>query len=488
MTWELIFGVALALCGPIAAKLLHFACLPLAALLAYQLASRFFPRASPWLAVAFFLTIPTVLWEAATAYNDLALTIHAGLTLYALLRYVEGRRWQWLAHAALNLGLALATKHLAFFVLALATSGLALRLWLAERHLGRALVPPLLLGLLGLAMALPWYIRSWIATGNPVFPELFGIFGAPPDRWNAITQEALSRYINHFGRPRTALNLLTLPWDMTVHAARYGGTLGPMFLLLLPALALLRRRSRATVWLAAFALLYLALWVSPISSFQMRFLMPLAPLFAVLAAEACDRISLVLRTGVIKFARPALHACVAMLLLLNLPPFTSLHEADRVVWEGWLTHVTHRIPLAVVIGRESEENYLLREVPSYAAWRYINARLPADARVLTFSGGDHLYSHRERVWSDATMARSASWEAERGQERQALQALLALGISHVLLDKRQLETLRPDALAIAQPSMIAQSYNLEFEDARYVLYGLRGSDLRFRTNARNLYK
>ncbi|NIV28439.1 MAG: hypothetical protein GWN58_02655, partial [Anaerolineae bacterium] len=41
MTWELIFGAGLALGGPTAAKLLHFACLPLVGLLTYQMIRRF---------------------------------------------------------------------------------------------------------------------------------------------------------------------------------------------------------------------------------------------------------------------------------------------------------------------------------------------------------------------------------------------------------------------------------------------------------------
>jgi len=488
MTWEMIFGAALALGGPIAAKLLHFACLPLTGLLVYQFTRRFFPRASPWLAAALFATIPTVLWEATTAYNDLALSLHSALTLYALFRYVEHRRWPWLAHAALNLGLALATKHLAFFVMALATSGLALRLLLAERKLWRAFAPGLLLGLLALAVALPWYIRSWLATGNPVFPELFGVFGAPPERWDTLTQLGLSGFLNHFGRPRTLLNLLTLPWDMTVHAARYGGTLGPMFLLLLPVLALPRRRSRATFWLMSFVLLYLALWASPVSSFQLRFLIPIAPIGAVLAAEACGRIAQVLRTRRAKLARAPLSGVVAILLLLNLPPFTSLHEADRVVWEGWLTHVLHTVPIGVVIGRESQEAYLLRTVPSYGAWRYMNTHSPANARVLAFTNNDYLYSKRERLWAYATMARSAVWGAERGQEREAFQALRALGISHILFDKRQLETLSPETLAIAQPAAIADHYDLEYEDRYHIVYRLREGGARYSADSKNFYQ
>ena len=60
MTWELIFGAGLALGGPVAAKLLHFICLPLTALLLHALTRRYLPGASPWLAVAVFVTVPTV--------------------------------------------------------------------------------------------------------------------------------------------------------------------------------------------------------------------------------------------------------------------------------------------------------------------------------------------------------------------------------------------------------------------------------------------
>jgi hypothetical protein len=474
MTWELLFGVGLALGGAIAAKLLHFVCLPLTGLLTYQLTWRFVPRASPWLAVAFLVTIPTVIWEASTTYIDLALALHVGLAVYALLRFTDRHSWQWLVLAAIHLGLALATKHLALFALAIATGGLALYLWLKERNLQKAIVPPFLLGLLSLILPLPWYIRSWLASGNPVFPELFEIFGAPPDRWDAITQRGLDNFLTRFGSPQ--MNLLALPWDMTIHAARYGGSLGAVFLMLLPVLFLLHRRSRIVPWLIFSVVIYIGLWASPFSSFQMRFLVPISPLLAVLAAEAYARLALPLRAVVIN-GEKLLYWSFALLLPLNLPPFTPLHEVDRVKWHGWLTHVIRKVPVAVVVGQESQEDYLTKAVPSYAAWRYINAHLPIDARILTFSGGDHFYSQRDRIWSDATIARPAVWGAADGQEQQALQKLQELRISHILFDKQQLQALEPDTLAIAKPSVLHQWYVPEYEDNRFILYRLRWEHL-----------
>jgi 4-amino-4-deoxy-L-arabinose transferase-like glycosyltransferase len=473
LTWELIFGVGMSLGGPVAAKFLHFSCLLLSGLLVYQLTNRFVPRTSPWLAVALFVTIPTVLWEATTAYVDLALAFQTGLVIYALLCYVEERSWQWLVLATLSLGLALATKHLGLFVLALTTCGLAVRLWLQDRSLLRAFVPALLLGLGSLLLPLGWYLRSWLASGNPVFPDLYPIFGAsPPERWSEIAEQGLRNFQAQFGRPRTAANQLTLVWDLSLHPARYGGSLGPLFLLLLPGLGLVRRRTCVITWLLAFVLVYVGLWSSTLNGPQMRFLMPVAPVLAVLAANAGARLTLLLQRSIAWWAKGVFQAALAAILLLNLPPFTSIHEGDRSGWDHWLTHVIHQVPVSVAVGRESEAEYLGRRVPSYAAWSYINTHLPADARILTFSGGDHFYSERARLSSDSVVARPVAWGGSREQPQRVLDDLQVLSVSHILFDKAQLEAGQLDNLAIAQPTFMASCYERVYEDERFVLFRL----------------
>jgi hypothetical protein len=217
----------------------------------------------------------------------------------------------------------------------------------------------------------------------------------------------------------------------------------------------------------------------------MRFLVPITPLLAVLAAEACGLLTQALRTTFISASTHVFHVILVVLLILNLPPFTPLHEADRVKWDGWLTSVVHRLPIAVVVGAKSEKNYLIREVHSYAAWRYINTHLPANARVLTFSGGDNFYSERERIWSNSTVAHRATWGAPAGSERQAFRTLLKLGISHVLFDKRQLTSIETGTIAIAQPSVLDRWFELMYEDIRFALYRLRWDEIISRVNLVN---
>jgi hypothetical protein len=91
--------------------------------------------------------------------------------------------------------------------------------------------------------------------------------------------------------------------------------------------------------------------------------------------------------------------------------------------------------------------YLLRELPSYGAWQSINSHLPADARVLTFAGGDQFYAERRRLSYDATMARRAVFVPPAELPRAAA-ALRQLGITHVLFDRRELARLDGTTLAL----------------------------------------
>jgi 4-amino-4-deoxy-L-arabinose transferase-like glycosyltransferase len=472
MTWELWFGYGLAAGGQTAATLLHFACLPLTAILTFELARRFVPGASPWLSVALFATIPTVMWEASTAYIDLALAFHCTLVIYALLVYAERRQPQWLVLAGLNLGLALATKHLALFVLGLTCAGLVIWRWRQEHALWRALRPALALCGLSLLIALPWYLRSAAATGNPFFPELYQVLGAPAQRWDAATDQGLERFLDHFGQPRTLGNFIILPWNMTIHAASYDGALGPLFLALLPSMGLARWK-RALPSLTALLVAFVAAWASPVSSFQMRFVMTIAPILAVLGAVAFARLVALARTVSRRLVPGALVGGLGLLLALNLPPFTPLHEHDRVGWEGWLNSVLHGVPLGVVVGAESREAYLTRTVSSYGVWSLANRVLPQDALVLTWSGGDQFYSRRDRIWAQAAVMGATVW-AEAGSEDQVRQALRERGITHLIVDRRWPEFAEgQNQYAILGPTARATWYNVLYEDRYYTLYELR---------------
>ena len=465
LTWDLMFAAGMTLGGPVGAKLLHFACLPLLGTVVWLGTRRFLPGLSAPAAVAFVVTTPTVLWESSTAYIDLALTLHVAAAVYALARYAEERERGWGAIAALQFGLGAATKHLGVILAVIALALYVVWAVRSRRSLRQALGHALVIGLTAAVVPSPWYARSWVASGNPVFPEMFGVFGAsPPERWDAATEQSLDVFKTRFGMGRSPGDLATLPWDVTVHGASFGGALGPIFLVLIPGVLCAPRFGREVPWLAAGVVGYVAVWASPVSSYQLRFLIPIVPALALLAAASFE--ILARRAAQSSSRGPTLLAASVLLLgLLNLPPFTPFHEADREGWSGWLTHVLRAPPLRVVIGREAEASYLAREVLSFRAWQWINAYLPGDVRVLTTAGGDQLYARRSRIPHDATIARSAVWVGAQDLDP-AVASMRRLGITHVLFDQRELSQMSAKSLVLAS-SRFQQACTPEYSDGRF---------------------
>jgi hypothetical protein len=76
---------------------------------------------------------------------------------------------------------------------------------------------------------LTWHVHDELATGNPVFPSLYWLFGADPAYWTPQSDRGLGAFLDSFGYRDGLLGVLALPWDMTMHGAAFGGSIGPPF-------------------------------------------------------------------------------------------------------------------------------------------------------------------------------------------------------------------------------------------------------------------
>jgi hypothetical protein len=443
-TWELIFGAGLSIGGFGAAKLLNFSAYLFTLILVYRMTERFMPAANPWLAVAIFATVPAVVWLGTTANVLSGVGMYVGLTVYALLHYLERRQRGWLAMAIVNLGLALASSHLAVVALFISIAVLGAVLWGLDGR-RRSLLAAAALGSAAITFPLPWYFRSWLASNHP------GITGImlPSDGSGFL-----------------------LPWNLAMPAEFYGDAFRPVFLLLLPMIFLLPRSSRSTVLILTFATLY-TIWVTLLYPTQgYRALLPAVPLAAVLGAAAYQRWQELLPGGA--GVKKVIHCAAALMLLSNLPPFAAQNQSTSLESGAETQAAAYQIPLGVVIGYETEEDYLMRKVPSYAAWQYAKTHLPPDSRVLTFNAKDYAYGRMEQFRSDTIVEMSAHWQETDREEKQALDRLRGLGVTHILRNK-----LPGGGTAQENPSIIMQEaftdyyYRVLYEDDFYILYELK---------------
>ncbi|MFM9962028.1 MAG: ArnT family glycosyltransferase [Planctomycetaceae bacterium] len=188
------------------AVLMGFA--PLTALALFSAGRRWFRETVGWLAAVIFLSTPWTYRLAIIAYVEGALSCYLFLTLFAVLLAVETVRRKGSGSeshrlyllAGLFAGSAMACKYpgLVSVVIPL---GLVSLLVVGKKDSGYRLSalgfrPERLWGalmfLIGTALTVgPWLMKNLLATGNPVYPLAFGIFGgrdwdaASHAKWNA---------------------------------------------------------------------------------------------------------------------------------------------------------------------------------------------------------------------------------------------------------------------------------------------------------------
>jgi hypothetical protein len=247
-----------------------------------------------------------------------------------------------------------------------------------------------------------WYLRAWLSTGNPVYPFFRQVFGG----------SGLDEVLDPIKRPLAVnvWNLATALVPLTLQPDRFDSfshQFGPVFLLFLPAL-LIEKPSRRILGLASIGYLFLVLCLTQRQS--MRFVLialgPLSVAIAWLAARWWDRRSIPGRV------------LVGMLLLcLGLEAMIAVARA--------------RHGAAVVIGRESEAEFLSRREPTYRVGRWIAEHLPPIARIV---GQDHRGFYLPRAYTMELAHRRRTGLGRRGESALVVvEQLRQAGFTHLLL-------------------------------------------------------
>ncbi len=347
-------------------------------------ARRIAGRPAALLAGAVFFAQPFMVWQATSTFAEPGLAFAIALASWNLWRFVRQADRRALVLAGIFAGGAAGMKYTgAVAAVALAVAGALL----ARRRLRT--IEVLAFGLPAIAIALPWYVKNAIQTGNPVYPLLFGGL-------NREAAASLDQTLHSYGYGRSALDALLLPVQLLARADAFdrGDFLSPLFLVFAPLafLAPRARRPAGAVWTAI--LLYAAVWF--FSSQQARFLVQLMPALAVLAA-----VGILALAGRGRLGRIAAVAAVSGALATGLA-VSSVYASQFA---------------RVVVGSESERAFLARKAPYDQGIDWLNRNLGKNEKVLidfTFV----LYLERPYVvWTLDVLPRDAGPEATRAFAR-----------------------------------------------------------------------
>jgi hypothetical protein len=356
--------------GAFAPLLLGLASAGVVAVVADRLAG----RAIALLATAAYLAQPFALWLLTSTFVEPVGAFAVALAVANLVWFARTRRDGALVLAGLFVGALAGVKYVAAGAAAVVTVFTALSVGRAAT-LRRALA----FALPALAIALPWYVKNAVLTGDPAYPLLRGW---PNDEARAAAQDSFDNY----GYGHSPLDLVLLPFRLLADAEPFDRAefVSPLFLLFAPAAVLAARGRRWIALALAGVAAYLVVWFLGVQ--DSRYLLLAMPVLAVLAALGIAE--LVARGGL---GRVAAFAVTVSAFATGLG--ISALYASRF--------------LPVAAGLETRDEFLRRNVSYHEGVEWLNRNLPRDARVAL----DHVFLlHVERpalTWNSDALPTTA---------------------------------------------------------------------------------
>jgi len=422
LTAEMITTLGLLIKNEILSKLLTgFTLGVLSMLVIYAAGTLAVNRKTGLVAALMFYLIPEVLWITNTVKVDLAWAFFEFLAFFLFLAWNKSRNRQeqvpLLYFAFIFLGLGLGTKYVSLLTLIFVNLVLLGLFFARQWKLPFSSLAGILLkaNLAAIILALPYFIKNYLYTGNPVFPYLF----SPHYEVDAVrSYSGASGILDYYW------NLFFLR-DFPAAKMVYTGSnsFGSLIIAFLPAVLLCpKKQQKMLEWFILVWFIYtLTMMLS--SSPQPRHLLNTIPLLIIPASAGA--VSLLEKKGWIR---------ICFFLAFLYPSLFTL----KVKGNEFL-----RNDLKVVAGLETNSQYLDRTLFSKPKHMhremmdYIKTELPPEAMILTMYYCNAYYVDRPMTIDYNLESRFMF--SEKDPDKLAAR-LHALGITHVYLSDTDYQT------------------------------------------------
>lgn len=424
-TWEMIYLLGMGLGTDIFARLIHYSTMILLLLATYSFGKRFLPHPGGWLAAAILLGIPILpLWGNA-AYTDIAWALFQFLAIGLFLSWEKERTPKLLILSGVMQGLALGSKYLAL-------SGTAILLvfifWLSLRSksqsplLKTVVLNCFLFGIATILVALPWYLKNYLWTENPVFPLYL-----PQNIIDPGQIKIWMDYVNSFGTGTRWFDYLLLPVNIYFQHEKFATFMGNMempnpiylFVLVYP---FVRRRieigfQKSLDILAVISTVFFIAWI--FGSQQIRFLLPLFPGISILSVVCLGHIFMN-GTKLYRFNRILKIGLIGGMVISTLI-FMSMYMLMIRPDRGFF-------------GRETKTAFIERISRDAKGLFYANENLTDNEKMMLLWDGRGYYCNKACL-PDVDQSRWVSIVQRSSNIKDVTQELEKLKITHLFLSK-----------------------------------------------------
>ena len=358
-------------------------------------------------AALLYVSGQNVEWHLSRAYNEPIVGFFLLGAALAFGVWWDTRRAAYLAIVGIACGAACASKYTVWFCVAAILASTAVAIVRREPERSRRLHAAILLVAPCGLLVLPWIFESVIKTGNPVYPNLIGVFGGP--YWSEIQAFHHWRSLGvNGGVHKDLASYLLLPLRLVDDtrlflAATFSGSLMASFLV---GLVHPRSYRRVGAYLQMMAIAGFLAWAFSVQGG--RYLVALVPLITLAAT--------------FWLAGRRLLIAVAVLTI-------AIAIAQRA------RHPVIEAPGEDIFSYSREE--LLARNANWSLCQFLNQELPADAKVLGL--WDNRFFFLERPFEADPLYEAPSglaWLRELDDPAAFARALADRGFTHVVVNPK----------------------------------------------------
>ncbi|HBE04212.1 MAG TPA: hypothetical protein DC049_17305 [Spirochaetia bacterium] len=422
---NMLYTLSLLLSDEILARFMHFFLTFVSAVTIFAIGRRFYNITVGLLAALMYYSIPIVLSNSWGCGNDAGMTFFFALALFSFMLWVDKNKYNFFYLSAVFLGMALASKYIAVTLTVSMTAVAFIHLIRVSESRLETAKRIFLFGLIIFAFILPYLLKNYFFTGNPVYPFLSKILGgeglydyAFTGTW-ALMSAPFSLFNFKF------MDFLKSFWTLTISSDQPQNYAGPLFLALSPFVFLFRNIEKKLLYiLLAFLMNYVFFWYTGTPMF--RFLIPSFALLSIFLAYYSEKIS---RNPVFMF-------------FFHLFIFSNIILSLNIAWGLKISRY-----LCVNSDRDS---FLATQKtsypnPSYSAIKWMNEKLPANSRILFSGENKTFYLKKDYIpYSVESNLQPLMEYIKQAEDGEKLKGIIDKNrITHILINYREAVRVNP---------------------------------------------
>jgi 4-amino-4-deoxy-L-arabinose transferase-like glycosyltransferase len=352
---EMLYVGALSFGSEIFAKLIHFFFGILILISIYKISRKFISEKYSLIAAMIFYSSLVVGWESIAAYVDLSRTFFEIMAFWGFLNWFENKKnLKWLIISGIMLGFAITAKLIAFESLIIFLGLFIYEAICRKTKIITFFKDCFVFVLSSLIIPLPWFIFSYVNTGNPFYPYF-------------------SKIAVDSGQTFSFPNLTIILKDFYNLFLNLSDPISPLYLILLPLIFISLKKSELKIkLLALYMFLSILIWYLTLEARGGRFVLPYLPVFSIIASYSIYK----LRSRGLRFFL----IIVVVLIFLSSISYRYLANSKFI---------------PVILGQETKSKFLIKNLnfsfgDFYDTDGYLRKKIKPSDNVLLF-GFHNLY-------------------------------------------------------------------------------------------------